>query len=645
MFRMSTHRARAAGVPRRPQSPRDGLTYDISMSKDFRRGVAPYLRRLRVLCVHHRAHIRTSAICAVFIMYVWSRSLFDPDARALPGADAHRGLKGAVADDISEQAAQAFLENHRLSIYASGMGSTNSAPDLEQRVNASVSRPVALAEHERVSKPIEEVHAATSKPVSGAAPVVHKLDSEPSATRARKAPSNLPKGNSPNLGHSEDSKKAAPKAVLNQEGMIISHEKKAERMQGHQAHHVRSRKPRNMSGNSNFTSLPVTKFITSSALKGFKPLHTPASAMGLVSFKDACFCTQREKFILLRPRTGKENRFPPFLTRNNLASLVLRPDDKESVLAFQNQNQVNIPGTTVLWRGRSFHTYQKHTQASLIPIRSLLDLLAESGLKDLKVAAESFAENNIGGDTRASKLQDYYLGDVPIESRIDMSQMRPNLICFQEVHAIGSEFEGHVRSATSYDGVKDLFSAKEASRLSSSLEKTCASKTANKRTVWIMGKHQNVGSGNIENIKELVAEVEKELIHSRLDDKVDVRIMNSPGLKCPSGTARAGCFESDCSIETDSNLKCAADHPTIFNEAVGFNKATFVISASGPANSGWFVEFAGLHIGNSGVACDIGLFNTRDSSPQRFLTISSFLSFPFMTITSQALDATWICRH
>lgn len=234
----------------------------------------------------------------------------------------------------------------------------------------------------------------------------------------------------------------------------------------------------------------------------------------------------------------------------------------DSLLSFKTQRVVKVPGTTIFWRGRGLHVQQAHLQKSLIPLRSVIDILKQSrNDKNIYLAAESLTEWT-KANSSVSNLHDYYLGDVPKNNRISIQALRPNLVCFNEVISLGSEFENHAGSSHMYDHIKSLIEKKEKDRLDHRLARKCQDSNANNRTIWIMDKQQAHGQySSIENIGEVTAAVEHALIKAGLASSVAVHVVGS----------------------SSGNFQPNGD---VFEEAIAYNNMTFLITAVGPSNQG-----------------------------------------------------------
>lgn len=337
---------------------------------------------------------------------------------------------------------------------------------------------------------------------------------------------------------------------------------------------------------ANLTSLPQTTWYYEKELAEFRPRHHRGSDLRLISMDNACYCTQRNKFVL--PRRYKKphinhhsvGRFPRFVYRYGAAHAVPWSSPK-NVLAFSSQKVIQIQGTTVFWRGRTLHSAHAHLHRSLIPIRSLIDILKRSHFhSEVKLAAESFDPPD--GNENVIRIQNYYLGDLKAEDRISLGKLRPRLVCFRRVIALGSEYENHASSSQVYEHVKDLIA--EEGNLGTPLVKFCAAENANTQTMWIMNRHVATSSfGVIENLAEVETLVNHELLNMGLTSKVDLRVIQAPNLKCPPGTPLEGCYNLDCNGKGDVDGTCFHS-PSPLHEVQTFNNMTFLITTSGPAD-------------------------------------------------------------
>lgn len=332
-------------------------------------------------------------------------------------------------------------------------------------------------------------------------------------------------------------------------------------------------------------ALPKTEWLPDKEFISFKPLRSKATDVRIIALKDACYCTQRNKFIIPRSRRNSSNRFPEFMYRYG-SSQGVNWKKPENLLLNDHQKAVRISGATILWRGRSLHSYQPHLQRSLLPIRALIDIILKTKYnKNIKLAAESFGPNSEGQDGRVENLFDYFIGDVEKQERIDLTRMRPKLLCFDRVLSIGSEFESHTASTDSYNRVKDLISKKEKHRLKQPLVKTCHEHSANKQMIWILDRQQaHNPTGSIDNSAELKLVVEDELIKAGLASLVEIKFVQAPNVVCPRGSAREGCIDTDC---TGTDGEDCRRKVSILQEALAFNGMTFLITTSGQANEGY----------------------------------------------------------
>lgn len=337
---------------------------------------------------------------------------------------------------------------------------------------------------------------------------------------------------------------------------------------------------------TNLTTLPHTTWYYEKELLDFRPRHHRRNNLRLISMDNACYCTQRNKFIL--PRQYKRvnanpksvGRFPRFVYRYGAAYAVPWNHPK-NMLAFSSQKVVQIEGTTVFWRGRTLRSPHAHLHRSLIPIRSLIDILKKSHFhSEIRLAAESF--DPLDGNKDVTRIQNYYLGDIKTEARISLERLRPRLVCFHRVIALGSEYENHASSMQVYEHVKDLISVE--GHLETPLVKFCAAENANKQTIWLMNRHVATSSfGMIENIVEVETLVNHELLNTGLANRVDLRVIQAPNLKCPPGTSLEGCYNLDCNGAGDIDRECQHS-PSPLHEVQAFNNMTFLITTSGPAD-------------------------------------------------------------
>ena len=186
-------------------------------------------------------------------------------------------------------------------------------------------------------------------------------------------------------------------------------------------------------------------------------------------------CTSTPKNIKIRAH------LPAFIFRQNAAITVASSSPKDA-LHETSQKVVFVPGTTILWRGRAIHTSHMHLQRLLLPIRSILDLLsypASSAPGETFIAAEHMEPTS----PEVAHLHDYYLGDVPIHQRLSLSRLRPRLVCFHRVVALGSEYDG-TADHHAHDRIKDLIE-KHETLPARSLVRSCNEPNANRADVWI----------------------------------------------------------------------------------------------------------------------------------------------------------------
>lgn len=328
-------------------------------------------------------------------------------------------------------------------------------------------------------------------------------------------------------------------------------------------------------------SVPDTRWYTDKRTAAFNPSQMKKTDMRIISLKDACYCSRRNKFLLPPRQYPKDKRFPHFVYRYNIAESV--PWDKPaSLLAFKGQEVVRVPGRTVMWRGRSLSEYQPHLTGSLLAIRSFIDVLQKVDKSPVRFATQSFTQS-AKHDVRTSSLHDYYLGDIPSDMIIEVKNLKPKMVCFDEVHAIGSEFENHSLTRETYDHVKDLVEKREKGKLRHHLVKSCKDKTANKQTVYIMDKQEvNGSSGTLTNadaVKQALSDVLKIL---GLDKTVTIKVVQAPSLPCSEGDE--GCGGVWCS-EGQSKEDCMKAS-SVMRDVVGYNNMTFLITTAGPRLDG-----------------------------------------------------------
>ncbi|CAN8067482.1 unnamed protein product [Agarophyton chilense] len=354
--------------------------------------------------------------------------------------------------------------------------------------------------------------------------------------------------------------------------------------------HVDHGHPRFQFNEKEFTGLPDTKLLLDKEFTSFKPLRSRTTDVRLISLRNVCYCTQRNKFLVPRVSKDKKTKFPGYLYRYG-SSFSVSWKRKKNILASMDQKVVQVDGTTIVWRGRSIHSYTNHLQSSLIPIRSLLDVLKKTGYNDkVRIAAESFTPS-AQQEEAVRKAYDYFLGDVPEENRIEFARLRPRLLCFERVLALGSEYEGHAKSVETYENVKGLIEKREGSTLQGKLARTCKDVGTTKKTIWVLERQdQNTHAGTISNSPEVREAIHHELVRAHMDDKVNIEFIQSPSIPCPKGTKRAGCFETNCSGEGDTKTlgetEVCRHHPDILSEVQVFNKMTFLITVTGQANEG-----------------------------------------------------------
>lgn len=340
-----------------------------------------------------------------------------------------------------------------------------------------------------------------------------------------------------------------------------------------------------LDGETSLTSLPSTEWLFEKQFARFLPLRRRSTDIRLISLRNACFCTQRNKFLF--PRLGKsmKKRVPGFFFRYGAAQTIPWKNPK-ALLASSKQKTVHISGTTIFWRGRSLNSNHAHLSRSLVPIRSLIDIVKKTKFgNNLKVAAEAFTAEGKSDET-VLKLQNYYIGDILQDNRIEVSRLRPLLVCFENVLSIGTEYEGHASSVESYGKVKDLIKKEEQGTLKESLVKKCDEKSANKHTIWVMDKQQeHSNGGSISNIPNVQVAIDHELMKVGLAENVQLKIIQAPKLRCARGTAKEGCFDTTCSGGTDGT-ECQQSE-NVLQQVKAFNNMTFLITTSGPANEGF----------------------------------------------------------
>lgn len=327
--------------------------------------------------------------------------------------------------------------------------------------------------------------------------------------------------------------------------------------------------------------LPDTRWLTIRSLASFKPRFSSMNDIHLVSLENACYCTERARFIL--PMIGGKRRkhFPTFMRRHGIARHV-RWRSLHSLLLRSTQNVTQISGTTILWRGRDLSEHHAHLVPSLIPIRATADELKKVGYGgQLNLAAERFTAGK-NPDADAAKLQEYFIGDLVRHNRISLRDHRPNLLCFQRVISLGTEFEGHSTSA-SHAHTKDLIHLAEKGNLPARLVKKCRESSANKRTLWIIDRQAtHSASGSISNMAEVITAVNHALISSGLAELLQVKVIQGPNVTCPPGTSSEGCFETDC---VKGGVECSRRNDAV-HQVKTFNNMTVLITVAGPAVEG-----------------------------------------------------------
>lgn len=328
--------------------------------------------------------------------------------------------------------------------------------------------------------------------------------------------------------------------------------------------------------------LPKTRWLSIKALRNFKPRFNALTDIRLVTLEDACYCTERSKFLLPSISSKKRGHFPHFMRRHGISRHV-RWKSPRSLLVRSTQNVTRISGTTILWRGRGLSGHHSHLVRSLIPIRSLIDELRKTSFGNhLKLAAESFI-HRVHPDPLVTKLHEYYFGDIPQNNRISIRDQKPNLLCFDRVVSLGTEFEGHSESTLSHDKIKDLVQRIDKEHLPKKLSKNCCDADANRRTVWILDRQQTHSArGSISNMAEITTAVNHALLHAGLADSLELKVIQGPSVQCPPGSNREGCLETDCA---NGSIECARENNPL-RQIITFNNMTFLIAVSGPALEG-----------------------------------------------------------
>lgn len=341
---------------------------------------------------------------------------------------------------------------------------------------------------------------------------------------------------------------------------------------------------------TNFKELPQTELLLEKEFLLFKPTNYRKTDVRLIALKNVCYCTRRNKFLVPRLSRDKKTRFPGYFYRYG-AAVSVSWNRQKSILADPDQKVVYINGTTVLWRGRSIHTYNQHLHRSLIPIRSLLDVLRKTKYStDVKVAAESFTPP-VEQEEMVRKAHEYFLGDIPEQNRIELGRIRPRLLCFENALSFGAEYEGHAASVESYEKIKGLIEQHEGSISKMQLTRKCRDASGSKNTIWIMERQiENGLEGKMSNSKAVREAVEHELKKAGLANAVNIQFIQAPSMPCPKGTIRAGCYGSICgkgnSKWNSAESQSCRRHPSILPEVLTFNRMTFLITLSGSANEG-----------------------------------------------------------
>lgn len=220
---------------------------------------------------------------------------------------------------------------------------------------------------------------------------------------------------------------------------------------------------------------------------------------------------------------------------------------------------------------------------SLIPIRSLIDELRKTSFGNhLKLVAESFTHRD-RPDPVVTRLHEYYFGDIPQSNRISIRDQKPNLLCFDHVISLGTEFEGHSESVLSYDKLKDQVQQVDKEQLQGKLAKKCYDADANRKTVWILDRQQTHSArASISNMAEVTTEVNHALLYAGLADSLELKVIQGPSVMCPPGSNREGCLETDCA---NGGVGCARNNSPL-RQIAAFNNMTFLIVVSGPAVEG-----------------------------------------------------------
>ncbi|PXF40804.1 hypothetical protein BWQ96_09462 [Gracilariopsis chorda] len=378
-----------------------------------------------------------------------------------------------------------------------------------------------------------------------------------------------------------------------------SHTPNAPNAHGNKQHSIH-KSPHFKINETTFKELPQTELLLEKEFLLFKPLNYRRTDVRVIALKHVCYCTRRNKFLVPRFSKDKKTKFPGYLYRYG-AALSVSWNRRKSILASPDQKVVHFSGTTILWRGRSIHTYNQHLHRSLIPIRSLLDVLRKTNYSiDVKVAAESFTPPT-EQETVVRKAHEYFLGDVPEQNRIELGRIRPRLLCFENALSFGAEYEGHAASVESYDNIKGLIEKHERSTSKMELTRKCKDASGSKKTIWIMERqHVHGHEGTMSNAPAVKEAVEHELKKAGLASAVDIQFIQAPSIPCPHGTSRAGCYGSICDKRNgkwnNAESQRCRRHPEILPEVLTYNRMTFLITLSGSANEGVVYMPRGSHI-------------------------------------------------
>lgn len=261
----------------------------------------------------------------------------------------------------------------------------------------------------------------------------------------------------------------------------------------------------------------------------------------------------------------------------------------------------------------------------------------------------------------ASTLINYYLGDVPVHRRLSLQRLRPRLVCFRRVVSLGSEYEGSA-DHMAHNRIKDLVEQKEGLP-KHTLVRHCAEREANRGNVWIIHhqgssdkqaeKKQREGqggqtldeqtprAGTLHNVAQVETAVNHELLRyerrvlsrsfhhggsaqwskhessssgSRENDDgssqlkfqltqtFTARVIQAPTVPCPLGSAREGCFDTDCTRNLNEDSSKSSGHDACASEVDllklvrMYNNMTLLITTSGRANHGFAFMPQGAHV-------------------------------------------------